>query len=151
MHFSAGYFQFAKYVDSILETRIAALADRTGETSHLSSDEDMMRASIILQDESCQKYLLLAMEQYINALKFNSKHVYQALPRLLSLWFDFTSFQEGELNTTHARNGRNGRVHSGTFPLGACCQLYLFRQETHFLAYVVAVTLQHNIKLKRTT
>lgn len=123
MHFSVGYFQFAKYVDSILETRIAALADRTGESGHLSSDEDMIRASIILRDDSCQRYLLLAMEQYINALKFNSKHVYQALPRLLSLWFDFTSFQAGELDTTPARNGRNGHVHSGKFPLGARSQL----------------------------
>ena len=126
MHFSAGYFHFAKYVDSILETRIAALADRTGESGHLSSDEDMMRASIILQDDSCQKYLLLAMEQYINALKFNTKHVYQALPRLLSLWFDFTSFQEGEVDTTSAKKGRNGRFHSGTFSLGTFSQLYLF-------------------------
>jgi serine/threonine-protein kinase ATR len=119
MHNFAGYFQYAKYIDSVLESRIAALADRTDETGHISSDEDMMRATIILQDVSCQRFLLLAMEQYVNALKFNSKHVYQALPRLLSLWFDFTSFQSDEQDATPSRNQRkiNSGVHSGTFRL----------------------------------
>lgn len=95
--FNVGYFQHAKYVDSVLESRILALADRAGEDQQVSGDESFIRGSIVLQDQSCQRYLLLAMEQYVNALKFSSKHVYQALPRLLSLWFDFTSFQLAEL------------------------------------------------------
>jgi hypothetical protein len=33
----------------------------------------------------------MAIEHHTKALSLDSKHVYQALPRLLSLWFDFTS------------------------------------------------------------
>lgn len=96
----SGYFQFAKYVDSVLESRVSALAHRLGKSRQLSADDDAIRQHVILCDESCMKYLLMAMEQYINALKFNSKHVYQALPRLLSLWFDFTSYQAAEVKGT---------------------------------------------------
>lgn len=143
MHNSAGYFQYAKYIDSVLESRIAALSDRTGETGHLSSDEDMMRATFILQDVSCQRFLLLAMEQYVNALKFNSKHVYQALPRLLSLWFDFTSFQSEEQDVTPSRNQRknDSGVHSGTFRLVTHPHRYEFLTVYSLVIYVAVITL----------
>jgi len=99
----SGYFQFAKYVDSVLESRISTLAHRLGKSRQLSADDDAIRQNVILCDESCMKYLLLAMEHYINALKYNSKHVYQALPRLLSLWFDFTSYQAVEVKEISGR------------------------------------------------
>lgn len=52
------------------------------------------------------KYLLMAIEQYINALRFNSKHVYQALPRLLSLWFDFSSYGPAEGKESQTSRGK---------------------------------------------
>lgn len=72
---------------------MSALAHRLGKSGQLSADDDATRQTVILRDENCMKYLLMAMEQYISALRYSSKHVYQALPRLLSLWFDFTSYE----------------------------------------------------------
>ena len=33
------------------------------------------------------------MKHYATSLSLDVKHVYQSLPRLLSLWFDFTSMK----------------------------------------------------------
>lgn len=44
--------------------------------------------------EACQDYLLSSVQQYGLALQLGQKHVYQALPRLLSTWLEFTSQAE---------------------------------------------------------
>jgi hypothetical protein len=94
----SGHFHFGKYVDSMMQSRVTALATRSSEQQLLyGADEDLVRANIIFQDKTCQKYILTAMEHYAKALKLDSKHVYQALPRLLSLWFDFTSIQKDKI------------------------------------------------------
>ncbi len=54
-------------------------------------DENEIRSDILLRDQICQSHTLLAMRMYASALKIDTKHVYQALPRLLSLWFDLVS------------------------------------------------------------
>ena len=95
----------------MLESRISALAYRIGKSRQLSADDDEIRVRVILSDESCMRYLLLAMDQYINALRHNSKHVYQALPRLLSLWFDFTSYLTIDGKATQSNSSqRDGEV-----------------------------------------
>jgi hypothetical protein len=67
-----------------------ALQRRSSE-DFVGADEDSVRSRTIAQDRTCQKYALLAIKHYAEALGIDLKHVYQALPRLLSLWFDFTS------------------------------------------------------------
>jgi hypothetical protein len=67
-----------------------ALQRRSSEHS-LGTDEDLVRSRTIAQDRTCQKHVLLAIKHYAEAMSLDTKHVYQALPRLLSLWFDFTS------------------------------------------------------------
>lgn len=57
---------------------------------HASVDEDRRRGEVIYGDPICQSYILMAMKNYIESLKTSSKHVYHALPRLLSLWFELT-------------------------------------------------------------
>lgn len=47
-------------------------------------------------DKACQRYILLAIKHYVEALVIDIRHVYQALPRLLSLWFEFTSIGNSE-------------------------------------------------------
>ena len=42
-------------------------------------------------DQNCQKYVLMAIEENLYALSLGQKYIFQALPRLLTLWFDFTS------------------------------------------------------------
>ena len=89
--FIPGHFYFGKYIDSVMRSRATAIAIRFPENRLLGSDEDLMRARIIGLDKTCQKFILMAMNHYAIALKLDTKHVYQALPRLLSLWFEFTS------------------------------------------------------------
>ena len=55
------------------------------------SNEEVTRFNAPYRDRTCQKFILLAMENYTECLSLDTKHLYQALPRLLSLWFDFVS------------------------------------------------------------
>ena len=55
--------------------------------------DDLVRFNALYRDKVCHQYILLAIEHYAITLKVDMKHVYQALPRLLSLWFDFVSIK----------------------------------------------------------
>jgi hypothetical protein len=75
-----------------MKSRVTALASQYFDQKALHGvEEDLVRTSVIFRDQACHKYILMAMEHYAIALKLDPKHVYQALPRLLSLWFDFAS------------------------------------------------------------
>ena len=90
-----GHFQFGKYVDSVMQSRVAALANRLSDPQlAFGVDEDLVRSNVIFRDPICHRYVLLAIQHYATALKLDTKHVYQALPRLLSLWFDFTAIKK---------------------------------------------------------
>ena len=56
-------------------------------------EDDVVPFNALYRDKACQHYILLAIEHYALTLKLDMKHVYQTLPRLLSLWFDFVSVQ----------------------------------------------------------
>lgn len=75
----------------------------------MGSDEDDARAVIILRDTTSQNYILLAIEHYTIALRLSPNHVYQALPRLLSLWFDFTAIRHDKsLSARKIEDGAGG-------------------------------------------
>jgi len=58
-------------------------------------NDDTLRNQTIVLDRTCQRYMILAIKHYAEALTLDiKKHVYQALPRLLSLWFDLTSVKQ---------------------------------------------------------
>lgn len=80
------HYKFARYLNSVLDSRINILASQTSG----NTDDDSLKANILSKDSICQKYILNAMMQYGEALTLSQKHIYQALPRLLSLWFEFT-------------------------------------------------------------
>lgn len=90
-----GHFKFAKYVDSVMQSRVLALQRRSHE-HYASTSEDQLRSRTIAKDGTCQKFVLLALKHYANSLALGTKNVYQALPRLLTLWFDFTSIRKEE-------------------------------------------------------
>ena len=69
------HFHYAKFLDSLFESRLS------------SSDS---RATAIGKSDVCQDYLLGSIQHYGMALQLGQKHVYQALPRLLALWLEFT-------------------------------------------------------------
>ena len=102
------HFEFGKYLDSLLEARIFGVAQHEG----WSADDDNVRQYALSEDMNCQNYLLMAMEQYLEALKVNDKHVYQALPRVLSLWFEYTSVERHG-----ARRGKAKKQGGGDSPV----------------------------------
>lgn len=83
-----GHFQFAKYIESVLDARVAVLERRSRSQNSKVQD---MRQMGLEQDRACHKYLLQAVKHFVMALKIDLKHLFQALPRLLSLWFEFSS------------------------------------------------------------
>ena len=94
---SLGHFHFGKYIDSVMQSRVTALGSRSFKEKLRGIDEDMIWNNVIFRDRTSQDYILLAMKHYTTGLKIDTKHVYQALPRLLSLWFDFVSIQQGHI------------------------------------------------------
>jgi hypothetical protein len=105
-----GHFHFGKYVDSVMQSRVTAMASRRfDQESLLGVDENVLRTKVTILDKTCQKYILLAMTHYATALKLDSKHVYQALPRLLSLWFEINSIRHDQ----HGLDGDPMKEYSG--------------------------------------
>lgn len=90
-----GHFRFAKYVEAVMGSRVNLLQRRASPQS-LSGKDGMLWDQTVMNDKACQKYLVLSVKHYTEALSLDLKHLYQALPRLLSLWFQFTSIT-GEL------------------------------------------------------
>lgn len=76
-------------MDSVLESRISIVAGRYAGSNN--SDDESARAKIVQREKSCHTYIFEAIKEYGAASRLSQKHVFQALPRLLTLWFDFTS------------------------------------------------------------
>lgn len=70
--------------------RISSL-QRRSQNQSCNGDEFVLRSRAIASDKTCQRHLQLAMKHYIEDLSLEMNHVYQSLPRLLSLWFEFLS------------------------------------------------------------
>lgn len=60
----------------------------------IGSDDDGQRCHTISRDRTLMRYVVLAVMHYAETVVLDVKHVYQALPRLLSLWFDFTAIKD---------------------------------------------------------
>ena len=86
-------FHYAKYAEEVMRSRASLLQRRASKHSFSGYDDGSMNETISL-DKTCQKFLVLAVSHYAEALKLDLKHLYQALPRLLSLWFQFTFVTE---------------------------------------------------------
>lgn len=85
-------------MDNVLQARMAAMVHGvSGRESLNGVDENEIRGEVIMRDPICQTHTLLAMRVYAAALKIDTKHVFQALPRLLSLWFDLVSVAREQL------------------------------------------------------
>lgn len=84
------HFTFAAYLDSLFEARHTAAALKVSYQM-LKLEDEALRAKVLRSDTGCQKFLIEAIREYGKALCLSDKHLYQALPRLLQLWFEFTS------------------------------------------------------------
>ena len=113
------HFNYAKFLDALFETRIKQMADKAREEySNMSEKQkrkDNIRAFAIRTIEVCQEYLLGSVQHYGMALQMGQKHVYQALPRLLAMWLEFTSLETEEVcvdDNNKDRSGQNGKCMS---------------------------------------
>uniref|UniRef100_A0A7S1BX17 non-specific serine/threonine protein kinase n=1 Tax=Corethron hystrix TaxID=216773 RepID=A0A7S1BX17_9STRA len=68
-----------------------------GTNQHSETYDDKTRLLDIGHDTLCQNYMLEAMSEFGKALELSQKHIYQALPRLLSMWFDLTGVCVGRM------------------------------------------------------
>ena len=60
---------------------------------------------IAIGTEECQEHLLGSVQHYGRALQLGQKHVYQALPRLLAMWLEFTALED--VDGSSKGNGKN--------------------------------------------
>ena len=78
----------------------SSIAKSTGQTGH-DVDNNASRTNAIGCDEKCQKLLIDSISHYGIALQLGQKHIFQALPRLLAMWLEFTAIdnsnRSGEL------------------------------------------------------
>lgn len=124
------HFQFAKYLDSTL-----ALRSRPQHLPHTSFDEDKLHTETIRHDRACQDNIVLAIKHYATALTMSKKHVhvFNALPRLLTLWCDFTAIsppEEASEQTPSSKSktkksARKARSNSISATEKSICKTYL--------------------------
>ena len=104
----AAHFHYAKYLEKIMESRINLRQNRSssqsGEEGHGLS---WSRALAI--ELGAQRNLLYAVHHYCQALALDLNHLYQALPRLLSLCFEFTSVDVALVNSVNEIQYSKGR------------------------------------------
>jgi hypothetical protein len=86
-----GHFQYAKYAETLLQAQIVSQVRRLRNTFDGDGSDISFRDMCLGQDKACHKYLLLAISNYVDALKLDLKHVFQCMPRLLHLWFEFSA------------------------------------------------------------
>ena len=118
-----GHFHYAKYIDSLLQARIEALRENAlalipptpTYPKRTGADDETHRTFALASDKTCQRYLRLAINHYAISLQLQVKHVYQSLPRLLSLWFDFTAIRH--CSKSSVSNGTMSGKGDFTFPL----------------------------------
>ena len=64
-------------------------------------EDESVQVHIFQKDTCSRQYILQAIKNYGEALQLDNKHVFQALPRLLTLWFDLTAIgNDGQASTS---------------------------------------------------
>lgn len=77
-------------MDTLFESRVSTFRGRSA-TAVLALQE--LRGEAIRSVQECQECVMGSIEHYGMALQLGQKHVFQALPRLLALWLEFTALE----------------------------------------------------------
>jgi hypothetical protein len=98
-----GYFYLGQYCDFLLAKTIeksnatAAAAAALGECGKSSSSSKSKSksggsggATTGFFTEDASLYLIKSLENYTKSLQFGSSYIFRSLPRLLTLWFEYT-------------------------------------------------------------
>lgn len=122
--FSIGHFQFARYIDTLLQSRIMALQGRLS-TQDVGTDDEKQRSQTISRDRSCMRFVGLIVKHFADSVILDVKHVDQALPRLLSLWFEFTGIKVESVTARHGGTLRREAEQLACESLKRECKLWL--------------------------
>ncbi|KAK3275904.1 hypothetical protein CYMTET_15995 [Cymbomonas tetramitiformis] len=81
-----GYFYFASYLDALLQDAMGRTHQpKPAPAPPVRGKEQASQGS----GDGVQEYLLQTVRHYGMSLKYGHKHIYQSLPRMLTLWLDF--------------------------------------------------------------
>lgn len=111
-----GYFYMAKYYDEVL------VDARKRQEENAEQRPRILSSSVVASANSNNEkrwwcYLPDVLLFYAKGLHRGHKNLFQALPRLLTLWFDFGSFyQRSDLSSTKELNSINIKV---------CCNIHV--------------------------
>lgn len=105
-----GYFYAAKYCDELL----VDARKRQEENYELCSRMVPATSNILASSKSAEKYWWSYLPEvllcYAKGLHRGHKHLFQALPRLLTLWFDFGSFYKQNAGSSRDLKYVNDKV-----------------------------------------
>jgi len=93
-------YVFAKYLDSVMETKISSIIANSLNENRI--DDDEMRQWALANDPKSRRYLIDAIRQYLEALVYGDKHLLQSLPRVLTIWFLITSIDDAKVESDNA-------------------------------------------------
>ena len=79
------HFHFARYLDDVMQH----LAEAERATTVPKPTKGKPSKVVTKAEEPSDYYLLHAVKNYVNGLKYGHTKIYVALPRLLTLWFDY--------------------------------------------------------------
>mmetsp|Transcript_10899 Transcript_10899/g.30148 ORF Transcript_10899/g.30148 Transcript_10899/m.30148 type:complete len:3004 (+) Transcript_10899:116-9127(+) len=109
-HWEKAHFHYARYVETSMRSRVNLQKIRNASLSPtMTSDDEVMST-----DRTSQKYALLAIQHYAESLTRGHKHLYVALPRLLSLYFKVTELKPPDAaipnSQTFKTSAKQGRL-----------------------------------------
>ncbi|XP_030522795.1 serine/threonine-protein kinase ATR isoform X2 [Rhodamnia argentea] len=109
-----GYFYMAKYCDEVLVDARKRQEENFEPGPRTVSSSSAVSTSANLNAEKCWwSYLPDVLLFYAKGLHRGHKNLFQALPRLLTLWFDFGSFyQKSSLSSNKDLKSVHGKVMS---------------------------------------
>ena len=120
-HSEKSNFYYARYLDGLVEARVASMLAgdfdaRSSKGQALKeeldecSNEEDKRVAVIKHEQDIHRYIFSAVKYYGKALTYGDKHFYQALPRMLTMWFEFTAIPVDYLpEETQSSRGSRGR------------------------------------------
>ena len=88
-----GYFFFARYLDDLMRDaqRRERIATATGDASSRSTLHTMRASRLkhFAQPKKPYEYVPLVLKNYGECIQHGTKTIYQSMPRMLTVWFEF--------------------------------------------------------------
>ncbi|GLD94292.1 hypothetical protein PINS_up002902 [Pythium insidiosum] len=125
-----GYFYLARYYEYLLSASHPETQQNNGSSSS-RGDEGVVVDSLL------HSHLINLMKNYICALTHGTKHVFQSMPRLLTLWFEY-----GELLQCNVKVNRvNKAMRSVAIDVSQSSEEHQILADIHELIHAAAETL----------